>query len=129
MQQLAAGRGGRPAAGRGDRCRSERLGLLERRFGELARCRGEASVPEPLVAELRPWLEAAIDTAAAGRVVARGVDHPGAVLFGYPPGTEPADGARAAGERIALFLGPAGPPAWLLTGAGRAIVAAAFTGD
>jgi hypothetical protein len=67
------------------------------------------------------------DVGPDARVVARvaGEDRP--ALFHYPAGATLADGSTAPAPRTGLFLAGDGPAPWLLTGAGRAMVAAALS--
>lgn len=73
------------------------------------------------------WLCGADVEGTGARVVARAVEDGSAMVFRYATGDRLADGGVAPAPRVGLFLGPEGPARWLLTEAGRALVAAAVT--
>jgi hypothetical protein len=66
------------------------------------------------------------DVGPDARVAARVVDEDRPAVFHYPAGAALADGGTAPAPRAGLFLADDGPAPWLLTAAGRAIVAAAL---
>ncbi|HZC73096.1 MAG TPA: protein O-GlcNAcase [Jatrophihabitans sp.] len=79
-----------------------------------------------LAAFAGPAWSTVADVAAEARVFAHESETGLAAIFGYDAGARLADDTRAPAPRLGLFLGRDGPARWLLTDAGRSLVADAL---